>query len=94
MQLAKPASRPPAIVARFGEDARRRSPGVEVGRVDRAEQDDDLVGAAHVAAGAAPRGHGAVVGLGVFQQPQPRRDVGELQLRRFLVRDEIFRIFL
>ena len=69
--------------ARGSESARRNRPG----RSTRAGRRSRRRRARRRARGAAC--DGAVVRLGVGQQPLPRRDVGELQLRCFVVRNEL-----
>ena len=62
--------------------ARRAQPGLEVGRVERAEADRDVGDAGAVAARAPPGADGGQVALGVGEQALLRRDVRQQQLRR------------
>ncbi len=77
------------LLAHLLERPRGGEPGLEVRRVDGPEPDDDFGSAAPIALGAAARGNGVEVRLGVGEQTLPGGDVGELNLGRLVLRLEL-----
>ena len=70
------------------ENACRRQPSLDVGRIHAAEPDDHLVGANLVPTGTPAVANDDEVGLRVGQQPLFRRQLTELQLRCLVVRSD------
>ncbi len=77
------------FLAHLLERPRRGEPGLEVSRVDGPEPDDDFGRASAITLGAAARGDGVEVRLGVGEQTLPGGDVGELNLGGFVLRLEL-----